>query len=269
LLQILANASSRGLLPALPLKPKPAVTGETLRSPDSPWYTEADFRALRDGLFAGSEQELSAWLARAGAGSVIDYVARRRLYLSFAFYTGMHVADLDALSDDHVSPDFGSYTRTNTKSARSVGLATFDCPEGLWDDIRAEVARLGRPWRVGELICGGPWPNGSRVLQSTAKRLGLPLPVNFRSVFRRSTAYEYAVRGWSEREVADILGHVDERMVREVYRRVPLRLRSPVKIPWNRESTARLLGGQPWTGRAKLLSFKSAPTARRSQDEGA
>lgn len=77
------------------------------------------------------------------------------------------------------------------------------------------------------------------------------------------------MRGWSEREVADILGHVDERMIRQVYRRTPLRLRSGVKIPWDRESTARLLGGQPWTGRAKVLSFKPRALAPKLQDEGA
>jgi hypothetical protein len=104
---------------------------------------------------------------------------------------------------------------------------------------------------------------GSRILRKTAARVGLPLEVNFRSVLRRSTVYELAIRGWSERECADVLGHVDEHMIRTVYRRVPLRLRSPAKIPWDRASSRRLLGGTPWTFRAKVLELgpRKAPHA--------
>lgn len=266
LMQILAYAADRNVIRAVPLKPRPTLTEETLASPDVAPYTEADFRALRAGLYDGREAWLARWIAP--GDTVAAFVARRRLYCSWAFYTGMHVYDLDHLDDTAISPDFGSYWRSNHKSAATVPGAAFDCPEQLWIDVQAEIRRLGRSFRAGELICGGPWPEGARALAATARRLGLP-PVNFRSTLRRSTAYEYALRGWSEREVADLLGHVDDRMVREVYRRVPLRLRSPVKIPWNRESTARLLGGRPWTGRAKVAPIRPDVVASLVQKERA
>lgn len=254
--QILRHAADRSWLRSVPCKPRPTLTEETLTSPDAPWYSETDFRALRAGLYEGSEDQIAAWHRRQGrAVDVEGHIARRRLYLSFAFYTGMHVYDLDHLVAEHVSPDFGSYWRQNHKSAAVIPGAAFDCPEQLWLDVKAETARLGRPWLADEPIAGGPWPEGSRVLRATARRLGLPPEVNFRSVLRRSTVYELAIRGWSERECADVLGHVDEHMVRTVYRRVPLRNRSAKKIPWDLESSRRHLGGVPWTFRAAVLEL--------------
>jgi hypothetical protein len=254
--QILRHAADRSWLRSLPVKPRPTLTEETLTSPDAPWYSETDFRALRAGLYAGSEEQIAAWQRRQHQPiDVAGHLARRRLYLSFAFYTGMHVYDLDRLAAEHVSPDFGSYWRTNHKSAAVIPGAAFDCPEQLWIDVKAETARLGRPWHAGELLCGGAWAEGSRTLRATAARLGLPPELNFRSVLRRSTVYELAIRGWSERECADVLGHVDEHMIRTVYRRVPLRQRSPQKIPWDLASSRRMLGGTPWTARARVLEL--------------
>lgn len=254
--QVLRHAALRGWLRSLPVKPKPTLTEETLTSPDAPWYTETDFRALRGGLYEGSEDAIAGWLRRKHQPEDVEgFIARRRLYLSFAFYTGMHVYDLDHLVAEHISPDFGSYWRTNHKSAAVIPGAAFDCPEQLWIDVKAETARLGRPWHAGEELAGGRWNEGSRILRKTAERIGLPREINFRSVLRRSTVYELAIRGWSERECADVLGHVDEHMIRTIYRRVPLRLRAPAKIPWDLASSRRLLGGTPWTVRAKVLEL--------------
>ena len=267
--QVLRHAALRSWLRSVPVKPRPTLTEETLSSPDAPWYSETDFRALRAGLYQGSDEAIAGWQRRQGQAVDVDgHVARRRLYLSFAFYTGMHVYDLDHLVAEHISPDFGSYWRTNHKSAAVNPGAAFDCPEQLWIDVKAETARLGRPWHAGERICGGPWAEGSRTLRKTAARLGLPLEVNFRSVLRRSTVYELAIRGWSERECADVLGHVDEHMIRTVYRRVPLRLRAPSKIPWDLASSRRLLGGTPWTFRAKVLELgtRKGPHAAEPAD---
>jgi hypothetical protein len=266
--QILRYAADRSWLRSLPVKPKPTLTEETLTSPDSPWYSETDFRALRAGLYSSDESRdaIAGWQKRQGLEADVDgHIARRRLYLSFAFYTGMHVYDLDRLAAEHVSPDFGSYWRTNHKSASVIPGAAFDCPEQLWLDVKEETARLGRPWHAGELIAGGAWKEGSRTLRATAARLGLPLELNFRSVLRRSTVYELAIRGWSERECADVLGHVDEHMIRTVYRRVPLRNRSPKKIPWDRESSRRMLGGTPWTARAQVLELGPRKPARAAE----
>jgi hypothetical protein len=269
--QILRHAADRSHLRSIPVKPRPTLTEETLTSPDAPWYSETDFRALRAGLYQGSEDAIAGWLKRQRLEeTVAGFIARRQLYLSFAFYTGMHVYDLDRLAAEHVSPDFGSYWRQNHKSAAVIPGAAFDCPEQLWLDIQAETARLGRPWHAGELVAGGRWNEGSRILRRTAERCGLPREVNFRSVLRRSTVYELAIRGWSERECADVLGHVDEHMIRTVYRRVPLRNRSPHKIPWDLSSSRRMLGGTPWTVRAKVLELgpRKGPRATGSSESG-
>jgi integrase len=264
--QVLRHAATRSWLRSMPVKPRPTLTEETLTSPDAPWYSETDFRALRAGLYQGSEDAIAGWLRRRRLPEDVEgYVARRRLYLSFGFYTGMHVKNLNQLLAEHVSPDFGSYWRQNDKSAAVIPPAAFDCPEQLWLDIKAELARLGRPWHAGELICGGAWNEGSRVVRATAERLGLPREVNFRSVLRRSTVYELAIRGWSERECADVLGHVDEQMIRTVYRRVPLRLRSPSKIPWDLASSRKLLGGTPWTFRAPVLELHPRKGPHRAE----
>jgi hypothetical protein len=270
LMQILAYAASRDLVKALPVKPRPTKEDETLTSPDQPWYTETDFRALRSKLYVGAEDELASWLGHHHPGDTVDaYVARRRLYCSFAFYTGMHVWDLDHLNDASCSPDVGTYARSNHKSARSVPVQWFEMPQALHEDVAEELHRLGRPWRHAEPIAGGPWANGSRVLMSTARRHGLPTPVNFRSVLRRSTVHEYCLRGHDVAWVAKILGHVDQRMIDTVYRRVVQRQRSDRPVPWDRDSTARILRGAPATARAKVVPFRGLELARDSQDEGA
>jgi len=277
LVQILEYAAARDLIEGMPVKPRPTLENETLVSPEFATLTEADFRALRAELYRGSEGELRAWLRRSRQhrGMTVEaYVAVRRLYLSFGFYTGVHVADLDALTDNHISPDFDCYWRQNRKSAAALSIAEpaggawCDAPEPLMLDVQEELRRLGRPFRAGELICGGSWSQGSRVLAATAARLNLG-PVTFRSTLRRSTVREYAIRGWSVQEIAHLLGHVDDRMVRAVYGRVPPRHRSPVKIPWSAESSRRVLGGAAWTSRAKVVPLHSVPLAGKLQDEGA
>lgn len=274
-MQVLRFAVDRGHLPALPVKPSARVPADGDREEfDSDWYTEADFRALRDGLFVGAESQTTAWLVREQRegrllGETVDgYIARRRLYASFGFYTGMHPFDLDRLDDRSFAPDIGTFLRRNHKSARVIRPKCFEAPERLHLDVQEEIRRLGRPWRKDEPIAGGPWPRGAQVLEATARRLGLPTPVNFRSVFRRSTVHELRLRGWPEHEVADYLGHVDKRMVQEVYGRVVDRLCSPVKIPWTCESAAHIGAGRPVTGRARVLSFKPVALAPDSQDEG-
>jgi integrase len=262
LLQLCRYAADRGLIAAVPVKPKATIIDETMTSADWPWYTEADFRALRDGLYVGAEGDLRAWLRRWRPGvSVDDYIARRRLYCSFGFYTGMHVYDLDRLDDGQFAADIGTYARSNHKSARSVPVQWFEAPGQLWEDVQLELARLGRHWNHGELICGGAWPRGAIVLTDTAKRLGLPTPVNFRSVFRRSTVHEYCIRGWPLERVAKIVGHVDTRMIETVYRRVVDRMRSLEQVPWDRESTARVLQGRLFTSRAKVSQLRPVPLA--------
>jgi hypothetical protein len=68
--------------------------------------------------------------------------------------------------------------------------------------------------------------------------------------------------------VAKIVGHVDTRMIETVYRRVVDRMRAREEIPWDRESTARVLSGRLVTSRAKVAQLRPVPLARGSQGEG-
>jgi integrase len=260
-MQILRWARGDGLISELPDKPTVCIKakGETLASPDQPTISEEEFRAIREELFGGgralrvSEDKRHFVDAEAAA----DYVARRRLYVSWAFYSGMRVIDLNALTADSVSADFGNFRRTSTKNRAPVRV--FEVPEQLKLDMRDELRRLGRAWRPGEKICGGPWLHGARVVGAAARRLGIGHRVDFRSVFRRSTVYELALRGWSEQQCADYLGHVDANMVHEVYLTVPPGWPSPIKIAWDRKSF-EAFKGKRWTSRAEILPFEaSAP----------
>ncbi|MDD5367317.1 MAG: hypothetical protein PHR30_18440 [Gallionellaceae bacterium] len=227
-MQVLRLARKTGRLRASPEKPPATVGGEVMSIPRWQWYTEHDFRHLRDNV--GSFVDGPGRANRPRSARWNDYVARRRLYLSIAYYTGMHTRDVDGVTDEFLSVDVGAFLRRNTKSAACVPEAMLTMPEQLRLDCLAELARLGRPWRAGELPAGGPWPSVARVLQRAAARLGLP-PVNMR-ILRRSCVRELALRGWSERDCAEYLGHADHTMIRTVYLRVPVMTRSPVMVPW-------------------------------------
>lgn len=257
-----------GWLDDVPRRPDPCLKGETLDQGSENWptYTEAEFRRLRAGLFETHDHPGGLCHKIPDRAARLDYIERRRLYLSFAFYSGMREADLDALDDRSVAPDVGAYFRTGQKTRAKV--AAFDMPEALALDVQAEVRRLGRPFRKGEAICGGPWRRASQTMQDTARRLQLPLPINIRSVTRRSCAEQYLMRGWTYQEVAHVLGQQSTAMLERVYMRIPPRFRSPVKVAWDRESTARLARGEAATGRASVLRIEPRRAARRLQSAG-
>lgn len=263
--RVLAYCKHRGWLERVPLTPKAAERGERPAVIDFTVYTEAMFRTLRAAVFANANVGAFNRICRTDEERV-DYIARRRLYLSFAFYTGMHTEDLDRLTAEAVAVDFASYTRTNTKSARYIAPENFDMPEGLLADCNAEQTRLGREWRPGEKICGGRWGSQGPIACGVAtKRLELP-PFNFRTTARRSCIWHYALLGWNERDMSEILGHVDQKMIRTVYLRVPTRMRSPAKVPWTIDNVARM----PWRidkPRAVILPFKPALSTGEGEGE--
>jgi integrase len=254
-MQVLAFCAEWGWLRSLPRRPKAIVAGETIIKPSFDWISEADFRLLRAELGRGKVRAGSAKFLKDRA-SIEDYFARRRLYLSFAFYTGLHTADLDALTAETVLVDFDRYWRHNTKASRFVKPITLEMPDQLKLDVEAELTRLGRRWRPGEAIAGGRWPNVQKVLAGACARAGLS-PVNPR-ILRRSCARMYALMGWPERDISEVLGHVDQRMIREVYVRIPVEERSPEKVPWTLTASAL-----PWLGMRrprKILPFERQPS---------
>jgi integrase len=251
---------------SLPEKPEGIVGDEVKGVPEYRWYTEADFRKLRDGLYQNESPRarLKVWLPDAAERE--DFIARKRLYMSVGFYTGMHTIDLDNLTGSDFSVDTGHFLRTNTKSSRSVPVRTLKMPEQLQLDLKAEIRRLGRPFYADEQIAGGPWHMPTKEPNRAAQRLKLD-PWTYR-VARRSTAYHLFLLGWSERDVSEYLGHVDQTMIRAVYARVPVDLRSSEKLEWTNANLARFRGGI--TATAKVLRFgphaAPAPWSRRKKE---
>lgn len=249
----------RELTGPLPRRPKRfAPTGQHLSEPRFETMTETDFRLFREhwadeGLHWGS---IGKW-CRIWQIEPADYIARRKLHLSLAFYTGAHDEDLHTWRGEYLAVEQGRYERHNTKSARAVRPAWFDMPEQLQRDCEEELRRRGLPrFPEKEIVTGQrPWAGATRTLGDACDRLW---PDHSRPRFtfqtaRRSTVWEYTVRGWNAHEIATILGHVDETMVREVYRRCSeLGIISPVRVPWTVASGPH---GGP-SALAPVLEFK-------------
>jgi integrase len=217
-MQVLRFAGARGWaicpqVPPLPPRPVPVFN----------WVNEALFRAIRDEIFSRGERVAP------------EVYARRRVYLSWLFYTGAHTADADALTTDALFLDGGAYIRHNEKSARVVPDEQFEMPEPLIDDLRELERGLGHELWPGSPFAGGPWPHVARIVGRAARRLGVAHPVNPR-VLRRSFAREMFQRGYAVQEVADRMGHVDLRMLHEVYVRTP-RAAGAARSKWKRPRT--------------------------------
>jgi hypothetical protein len=256
-----ASLYPRQWLRALPTFPPAKVRpGEKLHHPISDWRDEATFRAARAALYEDpvARRALGTTLRvrkqACDAAAVHDYICRRRLFLSFAFYTGMRLHDLSELSDRSVAPDFGFYQRHTRKTSGvddEEWKATWEeAPRPLRADLEAERARLGRPYRRGELICGGPWLHPARPLREAGRRAGVD-SFNLRDC-RRSFVYHKALAGLDESELVSLLGHVDSRMIHEVYLRVPPRAsRDRSGAAWPELATLA-----PGTGDARIIPFR-------------
>jgi hypothetical protein len=250
----------RELTGPLPKRPKRfAPTGQPLGEPRFETMTEADFRTFRQHCF----DEALHWgsLSKLFSGdraAIADYIARRQLYLSLAFYTGAHPEDLNTWRGEYLSVDVGRYERHNTKSAKAVAPVSLDMPEQLQIDCIDELRRRDLPrFPIGEVIAGPPWRGATRTTSAVCRRLWTDgsRPAFTFQLARRSTVWEYTVRGWSTHEIATVLGHVDEKMVREVYRRCSqLGIISPVRVPWTCSSGPH---GRP-SAIAPVLAFKRA-----------
>lgn len=214
--QVLLFANQRLWLPALPaFPPRPRK-----RAPQFEWIEEAHFRALRGEVFRGiSAAKLKTAEGVVDAASAAIYVERRRCFLSWLFYTGVHTADADNCTGEFISLDMGVYRRRNSKSADCVPDEWFALPEPLAADLRDLQKLLGRPFYGDEPVFGGPWTTVVRRMAHAARRLKLGR-VNPR-VLRRSFAREMLKRGYTVNDCADMMGHVDTSMLRQIYARTP------------------------------------------------
>ena len=238
-----------------PPMPSPKLSpSEAMRVPLTKWVDEATFRAARAGLYGhptahnGLCIELRARGLAHDAAAVRDWVEKRRLYLSFAFYTGMRRHDLDEITDAYLSPDLGCYFRHGRKT--SIAVSAESICEPFAADIEAELRRLGRSaFRPGELVAGGPWKNVARVLSAAAARVGVE-SFNLRDC-RRSFVYHKALAGVAMPDLVNLMGHVDSQMIRAVYLRLQPRLqRNLAGAAWPRSVSA-----VPGTGDARVLPF--------------
>lgn len=217
-LQVIRFAHGEGWLAHVPQKPKlpPKAT------PVYRYLTEGMFRQLRAAIYAGASAARETYRGRDRSEPLGIRIARRRCYLSWLFYTGVHRADADHMTAAHLFMDARTYIRVNTKSAACIKVHRdqYEMPEPLYLDLRELERMLGRPFYLDEPVCGGPWGEPIRVINRAAKRLGFPHNAG-PAVMRRSYAREMFLRGYSVREVADRMGHVDERMLKEIYVHFP------------------------------------------------
>ena len=229
------------------------------------WIDEASFRACRDCLYKGRSGKggLARELRNRGvtssdvaAAAVWDLICKRKLYLSFAMYTGMRAHDLDELDDACVSREFDVYWRHGRKTG--IEVAAEEIPRPLLADIEFEIRRIGRPWRHGEKICGGPWKYAYRAIAVACRDAGVD---RFnRMDLRRSFVYHKALAGVEMNHLINLMGHVDSAMIRQVYLQLQPRLqRDKAGAAW-----PEMLTHKPGTGDARILRFK-APDMHREE----
>ena len=215
--EVLHHAVAEGWLRAMPALPD-ASRLPPKAAPVFLYVTEAQFREWRARLLAGlTVGEAHRIRGVRTADDVRVYVERRRFFVSWCFYTGAHAYDAAHVQGGDLLLDFGAYIRRNHKSARCIEPRRYMMPPPLLEDVRALCEVVGRPPLLDEELGGGPWPNGPKTLNATAAALGFPHGVTAK-VLRRSFVREMAIRGVPDQDVADMLGHADTRMIREIYR---------------------------------------------------
>lgn len=253
-----ATEPEQRYLVALPTFPSPKVDpDEPLSRALDKWIDEASFRVARDGIYTHQtgRNMLAADLRRQGfagtAAEVWDLICRRKLFLSFAFYTGMRKYDLGTLDDRSISPDFACFARFGHKTG--IDVTAEAVPPPLAADLQFERQRLGRPYRRGEAICGGAWKNVCRVLATACDLAGVER-FNLRDC-RRSFVYHKALAGVSEADCVRLMGHKDSRMIRTVYLQLLPRLRRDMAgAAWPETHPV------PGTGQARIYSFPAKST---------
>lgn len=245
--QVCRYAADQGWIATVPLHPKmPPKTPPVFR-----WLTEAMFRALRSEVFKDAKPAQMYYVIGGKPERLPVYVAQRRTYLSWLFYTGAHHYDADHATSDWLFLDGRAYVRHNHKT--SMTPTQFEMPEPLYDDLRELEAVQGRPFALGERFTGGPWQDCSRVMQKAARTLGFADGAT-PSILRRSYAREMFLHGYTVEEVADRMGHVDTRMLREIYMQTPRAVGHP-KSRWQQTTAAP---SSP-SGMARVLQIKREP----------
>jgi integrase len=225
--RILRHAAEHAELSGLPVMPVIRGAGEAA---EFPVIQESDLRAVRALVLRWVTDPRRAW--------------QRATWLSVAFYCGLHAADVARFSlGDLVSWPPVGWIRRNTKSSRFVPPAQMPIAPQLAVDLVDAARVLGM--RPSGGWTGGPWRGYARLLGRVARELGTPIPTG--RVLRRSCVWGLAASGWSERECAEFLGHVDQRMIRSVYLRFPVGQKPAVRTMFG-----QLAGTN--TGSVRLLS---------------
>lgn len=188
--------------------------GEAPHIPLTRWISVEDFWLLHDRVGDVARTMAGADLDRAGAE---DLVLRRRGYLIFGMFCGVHNADADTQAWRHFRS--GAWLRRNVKNHGNPAPEWLPLPPPLADWLSTRIP--GSP----DSPVFGPWPRVDRALARACVAIGI-MPVNYRD-FRRSCATHLATAGEREDAIARWLGHTSTDMVREVYRQVaPIRFES-------------------------------------------
>jgi integrase len=240
-------APSRLWIAAVPEFPDPRLsTAEAYTVPRDTWIDEATFRIVRDAIYLDWRGRSAMERRHGGAAAANAAIARRRLFLSFAFYAGLRRQDCALLRPRDVSLDAGCMVRFGRKTGVDPAWEKMCSP--LLADLRSELRRLHGPT---DLLCGGPWKTCHRVLRIAARAAGVPA-FNLMDC-RRSFAYHNAVAGVSLDDLSRLMGHASSAMLRAIYLRVPPRtLRDTAGAAWP-ECASEL----PGTGPARVLAFST------------
>jgi len=231
--------------------------GEVYYTPREEWIDEPTFRAVRDAIYCGPSAAAtieSAW-RRYGTPwpgcTIDDFIARRRLFLSWSFYSGMREQDVAAINDLSVSADFGFYWPFGRKTSDEEGDPE-KMPDPLRADLEYERRRLGRTYFRGEPVTGGPWPRVCEVLRAACRKAGVP-PFDVMTL-RHSFAYHKALSGKCDRDQTARLMHLQtSALVRRVYNNVtPARCRDEAGAAWPEMRTRA-----PGTGSARILPLSA------------
>lgn len=216
--QVLAFCSDeeRRWIPFMPRFPK----APKVQKPQFDWVGEEVFRAIRARIYQGLKPGQLAGILKYEKIDVSPelYVERRKLYLSWCFYTGHRTHDADDWTADDVGLDVGTYLRHGQKT--DAAIEQFEMPEPFVADLRAYLRIVGREFFLPrEPIGGGPWKTVARILQRAASAIGVG-KLNAR-ILRRSFARKMFELGYTIKQVADRMSHVDLRMLHEIYVRTP------------------------------------------------
>ena len=231
-----ADAVDRGWLKAMPgrieLPPLPA--------PETHWISEASAWAIAGQIYAREVERTKDEAKR-------EIYLRHRDAFMLAYYSGQHIGDVLRMTADEILWLPKMFIRKNTKSSKVIRPEPFKMPGGMVRVLQSQLDRAGRPWREGESLCGidldsfeaeadadAMWPSWLDVVSTAAKKAQVRGKIN-QHILRHSCAAGLYLAGYGEEYAVRYLGHVDARMLHEIYLAVLPRLGTCEATLWSED----------------------------------